>query len=388
MKKINMLASLLMGLTILSACSTDRDGNPTMEDPTTFVLNKPAFADGAVYDLKNSSDVELTCSQPNYGFTAATIYSVQVSVVDTTFTDSTKYVTLSTTYSTAKMDVDAKEIAAAASQLLLNKGSMESDFPVVCPMYIRLKAGLTNGSGIIYSNAVTLKNVRVNFALPAVTLPTELHILGSGTSLGAWSWDKCLDMVQTYAQNGTFWRIVYCDANSEFKVNTAKSWNGNQVGAGATLVDNAGAGLSGTDNVVVANAGWYLMMVKTAISGRKVLYTIDFEKPNVYLFGVAAALTDGGDAVWADNDANLFVVPTTADGYFESKAFTNAVAGDSDGGVRMCVTIPGEDWWHAEFVVIKKVITYRGTGGDQTRVGASKGQKVYLNFSTGEGYIK
>jgi hypothetical protein len=33
-------------------------------------------------------------------------------------------------------------------------------------------------------------------------------------------------------------------------------------------------------------------------------------------------------------------------------------------------------------------IKYRGTGGDQDRVTASAGQKLYLNFSTDKGEIK
>ena len=33
-----------------------------------------------IYDLKNAQSVELTCSQPDYGFPAATTYTVQASL--------------------------------------------------------------------------------------------------------------------------------------------------------------------------------------------------------------------------------------------------------------------------------------------------------------------
>ena len=39
------------------------------------------------------------------------------------------------------------------------------------------------------------------------------------------------------------------------------------------------AGLSGDGNIVVANAGWYLVVVKAEIVGRNIVYTVEFNKP-------------------------------------------------------------------------------------------------------------
>jgi len=374
MKKINILASLFAGLLIMSSCQNDRDSNPEFHDPTTFVLNTPAYVN-STYDLKSSTSIELTCSQADYGYTAPAVYAVQISVKS----DFSDYEELATSYTTARMAVDASEIATAATTLALraDENLTEDDFPTVSPLYIRLKSALPSGSGEILSNIIELPNVRLYFALPAVTLPTKMYLIGSVTD---WSWDKALDMVQTYAQNGTFWKLVYLPEDAEIKFNQNTSWDGGQFGAGVTLQDNANAGLSGTDNIVVGNAGWYLIVVRATLSGRNFSYTVEFNKPDVYLFGPA----NGG--TWAAGDAFLFTVPETADDYFVSPEFS--ADADADSGVRACVIINGEDWWHSEFIVIDGQLQYRATGGDQDRVTGKKGQKLYINFTNGTGKIE
>ena len=78
MKKLSILASLFMGLALFTACE-DQDNSPILQEPTSFTLNTPAYVN-TVYDLENSTSLELTCSQPDYGFTAATTYTVEVSL--------------------------------------------------------------------------------------------------------------------------------------------------------------------------------------------------------------------------------------------------------------------------------------------------------------------
>ena len=67
LKKINILTSILVATALLTACEDDRDSNPTIQEPTTFVLNTPANATYNVYDLNQSKNIELTCTQPDYG---------------------------------------------------------------------------------------------------------------------------------------------------------------------------------------------------------------------------------------------------------------------------------------------------------------------------------
>ena len=60
------------GLGLFSSCESDEPSVAIAEykKPTEFVLNTPQFANG-VYDLVNAETVNLTFSQPDYGYAAA-----------------------------------------------------------------------------------------------------------------------------------------------------------------------------------------------------------------------------------------------------------------------------------------------------------------------------
>lgn len=382
MKKTALLLIPALALVAMTGCE-DQDTTPVFQEPTEFVLNTPAYVNG-VYDLEQSDNIILTCSQPDYGFTAAVNYSVEVSFGNTF--EEGSYAALGSEYTSARMAVDAAELAAALTEL---SGKTEDQFPIVETVYVRAKAKLgKSGKGEIYSNVITLPSVRIHFALPPVSAPEQLYIVGQFCN---WTWDSCTQFIDGYtnaAANGNdgkskiFWAMIYLPENGGLKINTAKAWDGGEKGYDAvTCVDNAGASISRSDdgNVVVGTAGWYLMVVNASVSGRDILYTINFNEPKVYLIGVAA----GG---WDVLDDNLFTVPATADGEFVSKAFVEETPADS--GVRACVKIDGLDWWQSEFMVFGGKIVYRATGGDQERVVGTVGQKLYLNFSDGTGKIK
>ena len=78
--------------------------------------------------------------------------------------------------------------------------------------------------------------------------------------------------------------------------------------------------------------------------------------------------------------------PATADGEFVSPAFVAPATAEN--GVRVYCPIEGHDPWHSEFMVFGEKIVYRATGGDQERVTAPAGQKLYLNFSNDTGRIE
>ena len=77
MKKTALLLIPALALVAMTGCE-DQDTAPVYQEPTEFVLNTPAYVNG-VYDLEQSDNIILTCSQPDYGFTAAVTYSVEVS---------------------------------------------------------------------------------------------------------------------------------------------------------------------------------------------------------------------------------------------------------------------------------------------------------------------
>lgn len=384
MKNIIKSALLVvMSLTLMTACSDDNDSNPTIQSPTEFKLNTPALENTPI-DLANSSKIILTCSQPNYGYTASVQYTVQVA----TTPDMSDAQEISETSSSAKVEVNASLLASTLTNIFVEKGKTEADFPMDVKAYFRLKANIVTSNGNvvegteILSNVVSLNKIHLLFSLPPVNLPSHVYTVGNFCD---WKWDNCFDMVQVYGTDNTFWRLVYID-DSGIKFNSAAEWNGSEVGyAGITvsgdckddIIDNGG-------NIASKNPGWYLVIVTTSVVNREIHYDVQFNKPTIWLIGPAAGSTDYAE----EAEGWSFTVPTTKDGDFVSPAFAGSVPGGDGDGVRMYVKIPGHDWWHSEFVVLSDKIAYRATGGDLDRVAGSAGQKVYLNFSKGTGEIK
>lgn len=384
MKNIIKSALLVvMSLTLMTACSDDNDSNPSIQTPTEFKLNTPALVNTPI-DLANSSKIMLTCSQPNYGYTASVQYTVQVAT-DEKMTDA---VELSETSNSAKVAIDAASLASTLTNIYVQKGKTEADFPMDVKAYFRLKANIVTSNGNvvegteILSNVVSLNKIHLLFSLPAVNLPKNVYVTGSFCD---WDWAKSFDMVQVYGTEDTFWRLVYID-DSGIKLNTATEWNGSEVGfAGITVSGDCKDEIIDKDgNIASSKPGWYLVIVTTSVVNREIHYDVQFNKPTIWLIGPAAGSTDYAE----EAEGWSFTVPTTKDGDFVSPAFAGAVPGGDGDGVRMYVKVPGHDWWHSEFVVLSDKIEYRATGGDQARAAGSAGQKVYLNFAKGTGEIK
>lgn len=384
MKNIIKSALLVvMSLTLMTACSDDNDSNPTIQSPTEFKLNTPALENTPI-DLANSSKIILTCSQPNYGYTASVQYTVQVA----TKPDMSDAVELSETSSSAKVAVNASLLASALTNLYVEQGKTEADFPMDVTAYLRLKANIVTSNGNvvdgteILSNTVSLNKIHLLFSLPPVYLPSHVYVVGNFCD---WKFDNCFDMVQVYGTDNTFWRLVYID-ESGIKLNSAQKFNGDEKGyAGITVSgDCAGDIIDKDGNIASSKPGWYLVIVTTSVVNREIHYDVQFNKPTIWLIGPAA----GSDDFAEEAEGWSFTVPTTKDGEFVSPAFVGSVPAGTDKGVRMYVKIPGHDWWHSEFVTLDGKIQYRATGGDQTRVTGSVGQQVHLNFSKGTGEIK
>ena len=374
-----------MSICLFTACSDDRDSNPTLVKPTTFVLNTPAIANSNV-DLAHSSAIVLTCTQPDYGFPAATTYTVTVATNE----DMSDGVQLSTKSTSARIELDAQEVASTLTQIKVDGGATEAEFPMNIPVYFQAEAVMTttNGDALedtrIKSNVVKLNTVELEFSLPPVLLPENIYLIGKFCE---WNWDKCVAMAPVYGTDDTFWHLVYID-ESGIKFNTNKAWDGGEVGfAGITINEASELGaeiVEGGGNIASSNPGWYLMIVKVVLDGRDLKYDVTFNRPEVWLMGT---VTPGAN--FDEKEAGcMFEVPATADGEFISPAFAHDVSGD--GGVRAYVKIEGYDWWKSEFIVGLNgdKISYRGKGGDQKRVDGKAGQKMYLNFSTDTGKIE
>lgn len=377
MKKILKSALLIMmGLVMFTSCEDDNDSNPIVKTPTEFHLNTPALAATNI-DLTNSSAIVFTCSQPNYGFPASTMYKVQVSLKE----DMTDFVELDQSFPNTVCSVDAAILASTLTTMELNAGKSEADFPMDVKVYVRMRAYMTTDTGSpvadteILSNVTCLENVHLNYSLAPVTTPEHLYVVGG---FCGWDWGNSFEFVPVYDHPEMYWRMVWID-EAGVKINTAQEWDGNQKGYNDITVagDLAGNIYTNDDgNICSTTPQWYLMVVTASVSGRDIKYTVEFNEPNVYLIGDTFG---GWDELMADSK---FDVPTTMDADFVSPAFK------ADGEIRAYVKVPGNDWWHSEFMVFNGEIAYRGKGGDQERVAGKAGQKFYLNFATGKGSIK
>ena len=205
----------------------------------------------------------------------------------------------------------------------------------------------------------------VNWRYSIKTVSPEIYMTGS-----AYNWNEWKSFVPVNGQDGQFWKVVYLSEGEEFKFAPEQGWGKDFGAAQLTFADHAGAGLSGTNNIVVGKAGWYLLYLDT---NAMVLETYS---PDVYLIGNTAGS-------WNVEAGNLFSVPEGKDGEFVSPAFK------AEDEIRVCVH-PKEaiDWWRMEFMVFDGKIVFRGNDGDQERVKGQTGQKLYLNFTEGTGSIK
>ncbi|MDO5446326.1 MAG: SusF/SusE family outer membrane protein [Prevotellaceae bacterium] len=385
MKKIfNICIAGLVSMLCLTACSDDNDSNPTLnEGDGSFVLNVPTYAQNNVVDLKNSSTINLTTSQPNYGGVPyATIYKAFVSL------DETNWSELGTTFTNTNIAIPAKEMNNA----ILDLAGDEPDFSAPIAVFVKLKANITATNtdtlGRAESNTVKIPQVMAYVPDANAELPETMYMTGSfpaGNGWGTW-----VQFAPVYDKAGMFYLMVYLPTDSEFKINKDNAWKGNEKGynSGVNVVDDAGLtmGSSSDGNFKVGVGGWYTLFVKTEITKGEVVYNLYIEKPNVYIFGAC----EGGN--WAYLDEWKFTVPADENGEFESPAL---VAG---GEVRIALQLPSIDWWRTELTLKDgTTIYYRNENiannwqsdkGAEYSIQANANQKVYLNFTTGTGRLE
>ena len=382
MKNLNIILICVLGVLSLVSCNDDRGNNPRYENPTEFVLNTPKYAEG-YYDLKNTESVQLTWSQPDYGFAAAADYYVQVSTdgkfEGETFDEAGQ--TCATKFNLCNIDLKSHEFAMAICNALKIVG--EADVPTeAIPVYVRIKALIPQIEGsTIYSNVVELKNVKCYYALPDIVLPTKMFMIGNFCD---WNWNNAASMIPIHSNPDRFWVIRYVKAGEGFKFNIEKDWTDNAFGFEKITIAKSAAGevtADGDGNIVIEKSGWYIFATKTAISGRDLVHSLEILEPNVYVYGAA----NGG--IWNNDPAWKFNVIDDPDAEFPFVSPTVLATDGSDGDhcLRLCIhpdEWDGIDWWKTEFIYFGGKISYRADGPDQDRVSNPAG-KVYLNFVTG-----
>lgn len=188
MKKIynSLLLAMVAMLPMLTSCTDDNDSNPTAKAATEFKINASPLAEQYI-QLTADNTVNLTWSQPNYGFNALATYQIQVGLVDNgnviwnTKADAPKY--LKTTFTTCNANISGDEIAESICDIdgfpdadsYVDKGFRE----IALRVYSSLIDNVGNevaGTGIVSDNYVTFKHMA---AFNAVKSPAYIYLVGN-----------------------------------------------------------------------------------------------------------------------------------------------------------------------------------------------------------------
>ena len=198
MKKLSILATLLLGMILMVSCDADRDSNPVINTdgtPAEFKLNDPVQS-GQYVDLENNS-VTLAWSQPNYGYNAIVTYKIQVGLVqddgsikwnEKDVTDDDGNVTgtepeyIINTYNDCEAEVPGKYLAMEINEIdgledvesYRDLGYREIAVRVHAAINITSSEEVKGTS--VYSNPVTFKKMR-SYAI--VKAPAAIYLIGS-----------------------------------------------------------------------------------------------------------------------------------------------------------------------------------------------------------------
>ena len=326
--------------------------------------------------------MELTCSQPNYGGMPLMVrYYVQVSLTE----DFASYKELATSYTTAKMAVNAREINDAMVELF-QEANPDTDYPATpCPLYIKLRAVIdgTDNMGETYSNVITLPSVLATYQAPEATFETQLYVVGQ--AIGE-AWSTWKPVPQIYDMPGCYYTVVYVPEGTGFKWGAyEQDWRGYDRIRNWDDVAGADVSASSDGNIVFANGGWYTLFFEAEIVGSSVQYDLHILPAEVYVIGNSM----GGN--WNVADPTLALqAPADQTGDWVSPAFTGS------GELRAYVNVPGYDWWRTEFTLHNGEVYWRDVNiidswselGSDYAVQVSPGQCLYVNFDSNTGEVR
>ena len=207
MNKIFTMGLVLFTATSLfTACADDRDSNPTLVQPTEFVLNTPVYAN-QLLDLRTSKHVSLDWSQPNVTDKGAPLagvgfYAIQVSkdgkfnasvaeaAADKTGKTVADYIELEEKYYSTAVDVNAEALDKALNTLYAWEN--ESTMPKKLNLHVRVYAHFAGTNNPVEDGSVSIASnvVKVQVAPYYIELsdaPVALNYIVGQDVAGSWS---------------------------------------------------------------------------------------------------------------------------------------------------------------------------------------------------------
>ncbi len=277
MKKIFMLASLLLMFVGFSSCETDNDDNPVLHVPASFELLQPTIGLNEV-DLESSSSITLKAkSAPEYGFPTQVTYGAQVALANQ-WDNADAIYTVDGTSSSISLDVLASEIDKAIMKL--NGYTEASQVPdEAVTVYVRMSAMLVNDADsttLVYSNAQPLV-VKPYFMELTNADPAIWWLVGGIIGDGAWTntldgrgpsmcpmWTISGESYDAKTGEGKIQYIGYFSAGSFKILETVGNWNYGMCGGTENGDNSYRDGGDDPGNITVGTAGYYTLTVNTA----------------------------------------------------------------------------------------------------------------------------
>jgi hypothetical protein len=350
-----MLAIMAVAALSFTGCKDDNESNPTLTQPTQFVLNSPAITGNV--DLQRTKTVSLTWSQPreynNFDAPVVPTYWVQISPTgsfnkefDANAEENTgaDYFTINETYSSGQnVELNTETINRNLLQLL----GWENDeqVPENLDINIRVKAAIRDASFEeyypIFSNVVTLKTVPYYVELKPAA-PILWYMVGNCIGSASWSNDAngvgkglvpmFLVPNEAYdpATGGGLTSFTgYFPGDAQFKFElTPGDWN---TQLNFTNVVNPGRFLADLDgdnhNIGITEAGYYTIKLDT----RSNEITVDKYTEKVKVF--SSLCVAGTFNEWSDSEMTPVF---TLDG-----AENHIWAYEVNGGDKLKVKTPG-----------------------------------------------
>lgn len=273
---------LAVSVCLFSACDKDLENNPTLQSPSTFKLNQPAYAEAGV-DLSTSENLNFSWSQPDYGFPAAVTYQMQVSTknqwtISQAEADADKegktianYASLGNTYTAVKGSLAAADVAKAIEQ---QERFAADAVPATQDLYVRVMAVYSGDT--IYSNAQKLM-VKPYYVELRDADPVIYYLIGGTIADGKWT--NSADAIGTsmepmYTMAGESYDKVtgkgkieyagYFLASQGFKiVFTPGNWDYGICGGGEPGKTSVRDGGADPGNITVPEDGYYDIVVNT-----------------------------------------------------------------------------------------------------------------------------
>lgn len=244
-------AGVMLGF---SSCSETWDDNPVLTThgngvvKTANFLNTPALQDQLVEFTAANADnnIQLTCSQPDYGYAAVATYKVQCCLKENFIEDDPKtedvnecnYVEITQSfYDCANINPVNKDVAGALEKL--NGVRSEDDLPLTDQkLYFRLRAYVEQSAEDTQyvSNVVCLNHVSADFlAIWVSDVPVNIYIRGG---VDDWSADPDWQFVTGDEENTWILKDKDVPANVSIKVADA-AWGPLNLGGNAGENDDS-----------------------------------------------------------------------------------------------------------------------------------------------------